>query len=369
MIGAVTAAWMAAGTVPALVYYGIKLINPQYFIFSVFILTSLISALIGTSFGTVSTIGIALMIMARGSDVDPHIIAGAIIAGAYFGDRCSPMSSSAHLIASLTRTEIYTNIKNMVLTALAPLVISVIIYLFLSKLYPVQIADGPLTLELQKIFHINALVLFPAVVILILSLFRVEVKLTMLISLITALAIGVSVQGYSLSQILKFVVLGYSLEESSPLKAIINGGGVISMAKVSLVVVVSTALAGVLAGTKTLQVIGVILDKAKSRGNLFLGTIVISVISAAFGCTQTIAILLTQQVVQKKYEQEQLDNYQLAVDLENTAVVLSPLIPWNIAGLLPATVLMTDSGFIPYAFYLYLIPFLSLIQFKLSKPK
>jgi Na+:H+ antiporter, NhaC family len=367
LIGAVTAVWMAAGTVPALVYYGLKLINPQYFVLSVFILTSFVSLLIGTSFGTVSTIGIALMVMARGSDVDPHLIAGAIIAGAYFGDRCSPMSSSAHLVASVTGTKIYTNLKNMVRTAIVPLVISTLIYSALSRLNPVQLVNSSLTLEIPKVFEINLIVLLPALVVLILSLFRVEVKLTMLISLIAALAIGIGMQGYSLTQLLKFMMLGYSLEEITPLQDILSGGGVVSMARVSGVVIVSTGLAGIFSGTRTLDAIEVLLKKAKSRSELFLGTTVIGIASAAFGCTQTIAILLTQQLVQDKYEQEQLDNYQLAVDLENTAVVLSPLVPWNIAGLVPATLLMTDSGFIPYAFYLYLLPLFSLVQFKLRE--
>jgi NhaC family Na+:H+ antiporter len=277
------------------------------------------------------------------------------------------MSSSAHLVASVTGTKIYTNLKNMVRTAIVPLVISTLIYLALSRLNPVQLANSSLTLEIPKVFEINLIVLLPALVVLILSLFRVEVKLTMLISLITALAIGIGMQDYSLTQLLKFMMLGYSLEEINPLQDILSGGGVVSMARVSVVVIVSTGLAGIFSGTRTLDAIEVLLKKAKSRSELFLGTTVIGIASAAFGCTQTIAILLTQQLVQDKYEQEQLDNYQLAVDLENTAVVLSPLIPWNIAGLVPATLLMTDSGFIPYAFYLYLLPLFSLVQFKLRE--
>jgi NhaC family Na+:H+ antiporter len=118
-----------------------------------------------------------------------------------------------------------------------------------------------------------------------------------------------------------------------------------------------------------LEAIEVFLNKVSSRSGLFLGTILIGIGSAAFGCTQTIAILLTHQLVKDKYEDEQLDNYQLATDIENTVVVLSPLIPWNIAGLVPATILMTDSGFIPYASYLYFLPLFNLIQFKLSEPR
>ncbi len=109
--------------------------------------------------------------------------------------------------------------------------------------------------------------------------------------------------------------------------------------------------------------IEIFLRKARTRSRLFFGTILVGTAAAAFGCTQTIAILLTQQLVQESYQYKKLDKYQLAIDLENTVVVLSPLIPWNIAGLVPATILMTDVGFIPYAFYLYLLPLLCLIKF------
>lgn len=134
----------------------------------------------------------------------------------------------------------------------------------------------------------------------------------------------------------------------------------LAMAKVCLVVILSTAIAGVLSGTRSLQRVTHWLRPARSPSSLFLGTTVVGSAAAAFGCTQTIAILLTQQLVEQNYE----DDRQLALDLENTVVVLAPLIPWNIAGLVPATALLTDWGFIPYAFYLYLLPILTFVQLR-----
>lgn len=366
LIGAVTAVWMAAGTVPALVYYGIKLLNPQYFILWAFILTSCVSTLLGTSFGTVGTMGVALMIMARGSGVNPNFVAGAIIAGAYFGDRCSPMSSSANLVASITRTKLYINIRNMILTSWLPLILSLLFYLVLSVHNPIYITDTTLISEITKLFDINLLVLLPALSIILLSWFKLEVKLSLSCSLIIALIIGMIIQGYSLLQLVKFALFGFNLDATNVLTPILKGGGVASMVQVSIIVIISTAFAGIIGETRMLNVVESFLQKASSRSSLFIGTIIIGLASAAFGCTQTIAILLTQQLVNKKYQQEQLNNYQLATDLENTVVVLSPLIPWNIAGLVPATLLMTDSGFIPYASYLYFLPLFNLMQFKLN---
>ncbi|MBD1866151.1 Na+/H+ antiporter NhaC family protein [Cyanobacteria bacterium FACHB-471] len=368
LIGAVTAVWMAAGTVPAIVYYGIQLISPQYFILASFILSSIVSLLLGTSFGTVSTIGIALMIMANSSGVNPHMIAGSIIAGAYFGDRCSPMSSSANLIAVITKTRLYTNIQNMWKTAMLPLVISAGLYGVLSLFNPVQLADQTFTAEISRLFNVDLITLLPAAVILIFSILQIEVRLSMLMSILVAIALSCFWQHYSFLQILKFTVLGFHLTEDTPLDSILLGGGVISMVKVSIVVIISTAFVGIFAGTRTLDTIQVFLERFKSRSNCFLSTLLVGVGSAAFGCTQTIAILLTQELVEQKYKETTKGNYKLALDLENTVVVISPLIPWNIAGLVPATILMTDLGFIPYAFYLYLIPLLNLIQIRLSQP-
>lgn len=366
LIGAVTATWMAAGTVPAIVYYGIQFIHPHWFIWAAFVLTSLVSLLIGTSFGAVSTIGVALMIMARGSDVDSHIIAGAVIAGAYFGDRCSPMSSSAHLVATLTQTDLYTNLKNMIVTGLLPLVLTSLIYLICSLFYPVQITESQLLPELSRLFQLNWIVFLPAFTLFALAIFRVNVKGAMLISMTIGAILAVFVQHYSGLAVLQFAIAGFSLEQDTPIQSILLGGGILGMAKVCVVVVISTAIAGILAGTCTLQIVEDWLKPVRSRANLFLSTTLIGTVAAGLGCTQTIAILLTQQLVQQQYKERNQDNYKLALDLENTVVVIAPLIPWNIAGLVPATLLLTDWRFIPYAFYLYLIPLLMFVQLRLK---
>ncbi len=262
LIGAVMAVWMAAGTVPVLVYWGIKFISPHYFIFATFILTSVISVLIGTSFGTVSTIGIALMIAASGSSVNLNMIAGTIVAGAYFGDRCSPMSSSANLIAAITQTEIYINLKNMALTALYPLIVSSILYLILSLANPVEIANNNLTGEISRYFNLNSITLLPALTIFILCLMRVDVKISMAVSIIIGSIIGIFIQGYSPLEIIQFMLTGFKLESVSSLKDVLVGGGILSMVKVSIVVIVSTAFAGIFAGTRTLEFIEVYLNKA-----------------------------------------------------------------------------------------------------------
>ncbi|WP_088893482.1 Na+/H+ antiporter NhaC family protein [Leptolyngbya ohadii] len=360
IIGAVTAVWMAAGTVPAIVYYGIQLINPNLFVLCAFLLTSFVSFLIGTSFGAASTIGTALMIMARGSSVDPHLVAGAVIAGAYWGDRCSPMSSSANLVAAVTKSDLYQNIQNMLATGWLPTALACVIYAVISFFYPVQNTSSSLSAELAKLFDLNLITFLPAIVILVLALLKLPVKQAMLWSIAAGVVLAFTLQHYTLLQILQFSFTGFHLEQESSIRSILAGGGIVSMMRVCAIVIVSTAISGVLTGTNALGLVQKFLQSFRSRSGLFVGTTLVSIGASAFGCTQAIAILLTAELVKPQYEAHyktpEIAADRLAIDLENTAVVIAPLIPWNIAGLVPATVLMSDSGFIPFAVYLYLIP-------------
>ncbi|MBD2091555.1 Na+/H+ antiporter NhaC family protein [Microcoleus sp. FACHB-1515] len=366
MIGVVTAVWMAAGTVPAIVYYGIQFINPKFFILAAFLLTSFVSLLIGTSFGTVSTIGIALMIMASSSGMNLHLVAGAIIAGAYVGDRCSPMSSSANLIASVTKTNLYSNVKRMWRTSRLALSLSIALYTIFSLLSPAAQIDQKFATEIDRLFQIGWIELLPAAVILILAFLQIEVKRSMLVSIAVASVIALTKQHYSLFELAKFAAIGFRLEEASFLQEILTGGGLLSMLRVTIVVIISTAFVGIFAETQVLGRVESWLDRIRTKGDRFLGVCAIGTGAAAFGCTQTIAILLTQQLVRSKYKENETDKSNLAIDLENTVVVISPLVPWNIAGLVPATILSTDANFIPFAFYLYLLPLLNLIALKFT---
>ncbi len=364
LIGSITGIWMASGTVPAIVYYGIQYMNPSYFILYAFLISSVVSFLLGTALGTVSTVGIALILMAKSGNVHIGIATGAIMAGAYFGDRCSPMSSSANLVANLTETNLHSNIRNMFKTSLIPFILSIVIYFILSHQEPLTFVGNRIDSEIINVFIINWVVLLPAIIILIFSIIKLNVKLSMLVSIVTASFIAVHLQGYTFLDVLKFILLGFHLEISSPLRNIIKGGGIISMWKASLVVFISCSLAGIFDTTNLLGKVESILRNAKTRYDLFVYTVIMSIITAALGCNQSISIVLTNQLMEKSYS----DKNQLAIDLENTAVLLAALIPWNIAAFVPTTTLeVSNTSFIPYAFYLYFVPIYNMIFLKISQ--
>lgn len=370
LIGCITAIWMVSGTVPGIVYYGIKLMSPNYFVLYTFLICCLISFLLGTAFGTVSTVGVALMVIARGGGTNLNLITGAIIAGAYFGDRMSPMSSSANLLATLTDTDLYINIKTKFKTAIIPFILTVILYTIFSIAQPLNLAESTMSTDILNTFKINLWVLLPAVIILIMAAFKIDVKISMLFSIISALVIGFLLQDYSFIESIKYMIFGFHLEPGHPLEFILKGGGILSMVKVSLIVFISSSISGVLEGANMLESLEKFLLQNTSRYKIFISTLLTATVTAAFGCNQSISVVLTSHLMKKPYENNGLNNYDLASDIANTSIVIPALIPWNIAGLVPATTLMiTGIKFIPYTFYLYLIPLINILYLKIIEMK
>ncbi len=251
LIGAVTSTWMASGTVSAIVFYGMKLLDPSTFVVSVFLISSVVSFLLGTSFGTV---GVAFMVMARGGEVNLSLTAGAVLAGAYFGDRCSPMSSSANLVANITETNLYINIKNMFISTIIPFIITVLIYLAFSFKFPLNAGVDNISSEILKSFNISAVTLIPAIIILVFCIFKVNVKTSIAVSIIAAGIISIMVQKSSISDVIRYIIEGYDVKSNELLSGIIKGGGIISMLKSALIVFVSSALQVYLKVPKCLEV-------------------------------------------------------------------------------------------------------------------
>lgn len=356
LIGIITAVWRACGTIPFIVYYGISYLSEQFFVLAAFILSSMMSVLLGTSFGTVGTMGVILMVLAKSGHVDVNVAAGAIIAGAYLGDRCSPMSSSANLVAVLTRTRLYLNLENMLKTSVLPFLLTCAGYTFFSLKHPLIGGNNPIVAAIPQSFDLNPVVLVPAVLILALAAIRIDVKISMSLSSLVGMAIALFIQQVGLTELLGYLATGYRLDQPGPLSAVIQGGGLLSMLPVSLIVLISAAFSGLFAGTGLLRDIELAYELISRKAGIYAGTVITSFATAAFGCNQTLAVMLTHQLTHGTYEKKRLNRYRLALDLENTVIVISPLIPWNIAGAVPAAALSADSGFIPYALYLFFVP-------------
>ena len=354
-IGALTAAWRAAGTIGFLVHYGLQMLSPGAFLVGCFLLPLAFSVLLGTAIGTVGVIGIALMVIAKGGGMDPALAAGAIVAGAYFGDRCSPMSSSAHLVASITRTDVYANLKNMAKSSILPLLLALTGYAGLSLLHPLGSAEEQFSARIAELFRLHPITALPALLVLAGGLLRVRIKNAMLCSTLAAIAIAIGVQETPVMDMLYALVIGYKAPAGNPVGYLFTGGGWISIINSILIVFFSSAFAGIFEGAKLLaEVERGVTFLFRTVGGYVTNLIVSTVVSAA-ACNQTLAILLSAQIQNRLYAGEQA-RATLALRLENTVILISALIPWNIALSLPLSVLDAGPDSIPYMLFLWLMP-------------
>lgn len=356
-LGCLTATWMAAGTVAAFVYYGLSFISPPLFIVIAFLATSAISLLLGSSLGSVGTVGVILMALARGGNVDPYLTAGAIISAAYVGDRCSPMSSALHLLSAVTETDAYRNIRMALLTSVGPFLLTTLLYLPLSLLNPLSAAETALRQDIAQYFHIGFLPFVPAIIIIVLCCFKVDVKLSMLISAVSAALIAIFTQGLSVAALLPALLKGFEPETGSSLAGIIHGGGLTVMLKTSFILLTACALSGILLGLEALRGLDKFLLKPCGRFKLYLKTLAVSLLGICCGCNQSIAIIIGGQVLLKPYELNGLDRYDLARDISFTSLPLCAAIPWCVASMVPtATLGLPPAQHLPWLFYPVLVP-------------
>lgn len=354
LIAILISTWLCCGTIPAIVYYSLKYINPNLFILLCFLIPALTSLLIGTSFGTVSAIGIPLIIIAESSHINLNLVGGAIMSGAYFGDRCSPLSSSLLLLCNLTEVKLFNYVKKVFVYGIIPTIISIIFYLFFSLKNPLTFTNNSLSLTLFNTFHINIVLLVPAIIIIILSLKKIPIIKSISLSIISAMIISLVVQKTNLYNLFKFIIFGY--ETTSSLSSIIKGGGIISMLKTCYIIVISCCLTGFFNGLNIFSTFQKYLEKFDlNRSKLFLITLVLSLIVAAIGCSQTISFILSLEILKDTYKD--YDNEDIAMEFSNSAIVTSAIVPWCIAALVPTGVLgISNFKFIPYAIFLYIVP-------------
>ena len=362
LLGALSASWFISGTIPALIYYGIKIINPNYFYVFSFLITSLFSFLIGSSFGTVGTIGLVMVSLARGIGLDIYIVAGSIISGAYFGDRGSPMSSSANFVAILTETEIYSNVKGMFKASILPYLITLSLYFYLGKnIEPKFIENNILTL-LNQNFYLDFLVFIPMIYLVIMCLLKKNIRHTILVSIFLSLIIGWFLQNYEDRNFIKVLIYGFKLPIENELYNVIRGGGIFSMGTAMVMALLSCGLVNIVDKLGILKLVSEKIGVVKSEWKIYLYTIVVAILTATISCSQSTSILLTSQIMKKIYKKNGFTKELLALDIENSSVVLSSLIPWNIAITVPALMLdISAVKIIPYSLYLFILPVIVMI--------
>ena len=361
IIGMLTAAWRSGGTILFFVYYGIKLISPGFFILISFVLCAVLSYAIGTSFGVVSTIGVIFMAIARSGGANLTLTAGAVMSGIYFGDCCSPAASSMALTASLCHTDAYAHSVRLLKANLLPAAMCLVIYGALSTLYPLEYVDTELMDTIRAEFDVSWYVAIPAVIMLLLPVFKVKAKLAMLLSICAAGLVSIRSQGMPVWDFLKCLALGYRAE-SAGLDPILQGGGIVSMLDICAMLVVSSTYSGIFRLSGLLDGLSRFLAEKMRKVGAFPVTLVSGIVFGAVFCNQTIAILMCASMLEQSYEKLGLSSERFALDIGCTAVDLCGLIPWCLACMVPLNMMNAGLSALPFACLLYLLPLTCLVR-------
>ena len=355
LIGCLTSLWRQSGTIAYFTYYGVRLIPPQAFILAAFLLSALMSYALGTSFGVAATIGVILMTIARASGVSTVIAGGAILSGVYFGDRGSPAASSASLVANETGTDASQNFKRMMPSALLPLGLCVLIYAALSLWNRPGAVDSTLLARFQGEFALSLWCLLPTVLLLALAFAGMKIRNVMAIDIVVSLVLTLLLQKTSLADALRMMLLGY-VPADPELAAILSGGGVKSMLEIVGILLLSSGCSGIFEGTKMLSGVEGALRRLCGRIGRFPAMVLTSIAMACVFCNQTIGIIMCRQCMGGNYPDTAQGRIDLMLDIENSVVTLSGLVPWCIACSVPMGMLGIDVRSLPFACFLYLIP-------------
>ncbi|MGI6204638.1 MAG: Na+/H+ antiporter NhaC family protein [Anaerovoracaceae bacterium] len=354
LVGCITGLWRSAGVIAYFVYYGMKIITPHLFILIAFLLAVVLSYALGTSFGVAATAGVIFVTLAKSGNVSLLITGGAILSGCYFGDRGSPVSSSAAITANVTGTDMNGNVREMMRSAVLPLALCIAVYGILSYLNPVTDVDPAIMKMLSSDFVLTPWLLLPAAVVIILPLFKVNINIVMASSIVIGFVETMVIQGAGFSQTMQYMITGFTAEDPV-MGAIMNGGGLTSMLEICAILAISCSYSVILKSTGMLRGAQRIIVRIAARAGRFAATLITGITMSALFCNQTIATVMTVDLVERMYHLGGAPKRELAIDIENSAIVMAAAIPWCLAAAVVYQVMGLGSGILLYSYYPVLV--------------
>lgn len=283
------------------------------------------------------------------------------MSGIYVGDRNSPAASSASLIATLTGTDLNRNIRLMLRSSTVPIGICIVLYTVLSFAFPMQSINSASVALLEDSFEMNWLCLLPALLMLLLPLCKIKVKTAMAADIAVSFALSMLLQGDSLTEVLKSMVLGYRAE-SAELSFLLNGGGIRSMLSVCAILMISGSFGGILRGTGLLDRVYAAIERLHRRIGRFPTMVALSLSCCMVFCNQTIGAILVDQLSAGLFTGE--EKYEKMLAMEDSVIPLAGMVPWCIASSVPMATLGVGASGLLFSFYLWLLPLWHGIRFR-----
>ena len=386
LIGAVSGSWMISGVVPTMIYYGMKVIFPEIFLFACCIITALIAVMTGSSWTTIATIGVALVGIGTAQGYEPGWIAGAIISGAYFGDKISPLSDTTVLASSSAGTPLFAHIKFMMVTTVPSFLMTLVIFLVASLLHhdtsSALVAD--FSNDLKNSFNISPWLLLVPVLTGVLIARKVSAIATLFIAAVIAGVAAILFQPHVIGFIADPSCAGSGRELSfvdgfkglsimyygstavdtgnAALNSLVSTRGMTGMLNTVFLIIAAGCFGGTLVGSGMLQSLTDTLVKfVHKRVSMVASTVGTGIFANMITGDQYLSILLTSSLYKKLYRERGYESKLLSRSVEDSATVVSVLIPWNSCGMTQATVLKVATlDYLPYCFFNLLSPLMSI---------
>ncbi len=381
IIGALSGAWMISGIVPTLIYYGMKLIHPTFFLSSTCIICAIVSVMTGSSWTTIATIGIALLGVGQAQGFPDGWIAGAIVSGAYFGDKVSPLSDTTILASSVTDTPLFTHIRYLMITTIPSIIITLIIFTIVGFTHEVTASEqiAVYSQSLKETFHISLWLMIVPIVTLMMIAKRVPSLITLFLSTLFAGICALIFQSHLLQEIAGTDIIGIAAKfkgllisfygetqiqtGNTELNDLVATGGMAGMLNTIWLIICAMCFGGAMAASGMLgSVISVFLRFMKKTVGLISSTVVSGIFFNLATADQYISIILTGNVFRDIYKDKGYESRLLSRTIEDGVTVTSPLIPWNTCGMTQATILgVSTFTYLPYCFFNLISPLMSII--------
>lgn len=367
-IGMLISSWMASGTIPTFIYYSLDIVGPNYFYAICFVVTAIIGMSIGSSLTTAATIGVAFMGLSGALDLNPAITAGAIISGAFFGDKMSPLSDTTNLASMTVGVDLFDHIKTMSMTTIPVFILSFIIFLLISpkgmeeaslvKINEMQ--EGLLALGLVKWYAI-----IPFLVLVVLAIKKIPALITLASSIVTAIIVSFFVQNeMNLGKLITILFSGYTSNSGiEDIDSLLTRGGIESMFFSISLVLLALAMGGLFIKLGILAaLIRGITDYLSKRGPLISATASTAVGINFIVGEQYLSILLTGNAYKESFNKANLHPRYLSRVLEDAGTVVNPLVPWSVCGIFLTTVLDVNTlTYLPFALFCLISPLMTIL--------
>ena len=395
LIGAISGTWTMSGVVPAFIYYGIKIISPKVFLLTACVLCALVSVMTGSSWTTIATVGVALLGIGRAEGFSVPLIAGAVISGAYFGDKISPLSDTTVLASSINGVPLFDHIRYMLVTTVPSFVITLIIFTILGLTHN-GVAEGDMLLYtsvLSRSFHLTPWLMLVPVITVLLIWKRLPAIIVLALSSLVAAAAAIIFQpeivkgiGEGLTQgsatriyfagTVEMVYNTVSLDTGVPaVNQIVTSRGMLGMLNTVFLIICAMCFGSCMkAGGMIDDLSRLLKPLTKTRGGLVGSTVITGTGLNAVVSDQYLSIILTSNIYKDIYEKEGYEGRLLSRSVEDSATVTSPLFPWSSCGMTQATILSVSTlSYAPFCFFNIISPLMSfivgLIGWKIVKRK